>query len=196
MGGGYGWRSVLVLLSIVFLGSSAGSPACAADRLNGNGNARPLPVIEVWKGRRLMELREGDQVLRQFEVALGHSPTAHKHIRGDTRTPVGHYRVCGKKPASQFHRFLGLNYPNADDAERGYRDQLISAREWADIFVASLRYDMPSWNTALGGAVGIHGRGGRTRSGDWTKGCIAVSDEEIDFIYDRVPVGTSVIINE
>jgi hypothetical protein len=91
---------------------------------------------------------------------------------------------------------LGLNYPNTDDAERGYHNGMISAREWADLFLANLRFDTPPFHTALGGAVGIHGRGGVARSGDWTKGCIAVSDEEIDFIYDRVSVGTPVLINE
>lgn len=197
MGGGERLRAGVVGLGCLLVAVvSAVSMARAADNGSGNGSSRTLPVIEVWKGRRLMELREGDHVVRQFEVSLGYSPTAQKRIRGDTRTPIGRYNVCGKKPVSQFHRFLGINYPNAEDAERGYRDRVISAREWADLFVANLRYDTPTFRTALGGAIGIHGRGGRIRSGDWTKGCIAVTDEEINFIYDRVSVGTPVIINE
>jgi murein L,D-transpeptidase YafK len=156
----------------------------------------PLPVIEIWKQRRVMELRTGDQVIRQFQVALGRSPESTKRIRGDTRTPVGHYFISSKRPASNYHRFLGINYPNVDDAERGYRDRIISAHEWVDLFITNLRAKTPTWRTALGGAVGIHGQGGVARSGDWTKGCIAVSDEEIDFIYHRVPLGTAVIINE
>lgn len=196
MGGGQRCRAGVVVALAVAIGAGAGTPARAADITNGNGAARPLPVIEVWKGQRAMELREGEQVVRRFEVALGFSPAAHKRIRGDARTPSGQYFISRKNPASSFHRFLWINYPNADDAERGYRDQMISAREWAELFVANLRYETPTAGTALGGAVGIHGYGGRARSGDWTKGCIAVTDEEIDFIYNRVSVGTPVIINE
>lgn len=190
MGGGK--RTCVWVVAVALLSLSA--TTSLAQGVNGNGRA--LPVIEVWKGQRLMELREGDQVVRKFEVALGFSPASHKRIRGDARTPTGKYQVCRKNPGSQFHRFLGINYPNADDADRGYREHMISAREWADLFIADLRFDNPTWRTALGGMVGIHGYGDRDRSGDWTKGCIAVTNEEIDFIYDRVPVGTAVIINE
>lgn len=191
MGGG---KSILAVLTVVVGVLGIASNASLADGANGNG--RPLPVIEIWKGQRVMELRDGDQVVRKFEVALGFSPANHKRIRGDARTPTGRYHVSRKNPASQFHRFLGINYPNTEDAERGYRERAISVREWADLFIANLRFDMPSSGTALGGLVGIHGYGGRARSGDWTKGCIAVTDDEIDFIYDRVSVGTPVIINE
>lgn len=191
MGGG---KSLLALWAVVGWVVMSAWTAAFAQGVNGNGRA--LPVLEIWKGQRVMELREGDQVVRKFEVALGFSPANHKRIRGDARTPTGRYHISRKNPASQFHRFLGINYPNTEDAERGYREHAISVREWADLFIANLRYDMPSAGTALGGLVGIHGYGGRMRSGDWTKGCIAVTDEEIDYIYERVSVGTPVIINE
>ena len=155
-----------------------------------------LPVIEIWKQRRLMELREGGEVLRQFGVAIGIDTYSFKRKQGDWRTPVGRYFVCEKHPSGNFHRFLGISYPNEVDAERGYAEGLIGPWEWAEIYIPSLRGRAPSWRTALGGRVGIHGEGGQYREGDWTHGCIAVTDSEIEYLYARVPVGATVIINE
>jgi murein L,D-transpeptidase YafK len=155
------------------------------------------PLIEIWKAQRTLQLRRGDSLIGQFRVALGQQPRYGKETQGDGRTPVGRYYISDKNAGSRFHRFLGISYPNVDDAERGYRRRLIDANEWADIFFANLRGDAPPSRTVLGGRVGIHGYGGRPYLPiDWTEGCIAVSDDDIEFIYDRVSVGTPVIINE
>jgi murein L,D-transpeptidase YafK len=155
------------------------------------------PVIEVWKADRRMELREGGVMLRQFRIALGSQPRFGKEVQGDGRTPVGRYYISIKKPESRFHRFLGLSYPNEDDADRGYRRGLIDATEWASIFFANLRGDQPPASTILGGRVGIHGYGGRPYLPiDWTEGCIAVSDDDIEYLYTHTAVGTPVLIHE
>jgi len=155
------------------------------------------PVIHVWKARHEMWLQEGDRVVRTFRVALGTDPKAGKLLRGDHRTPEGQYYICEKRPQSRFHRFLGISYPNVDDAERALTAHLISADEWASIFFATLRQTTPPWHTVMGGDVGIHGYGGREPVAfDWTEGCIAVSDADIDYLYDRVSVGTRVIISD
>jgi murein L,D-transpeptidase YafK len=164
-------------------------------------SSRPGPQselrIHVWKTQHEMWLQDGDRILRKFTVALGREPTAGKVMRGDGRTPQGRYYVCEKRPQSRFHRFLAISYPNIDDAERAFAEHLITADEWADIFVANVRQTQPPWSTPLGGDVGIHGYGGRRPiAADWTKGCIAVSDADIDYLYDRVPLGTPVIISE
>jgi murein L,D-transpeptidase YafK len=154
-------------------------------------------TIHVHKTRHEMRLQEGDRVLRTFQIALGKQPTAGKVIRGDGRTPEGRYYVCEKRPRSRFRRFLGISYPNVDDAEKAYAERLISADEWADIFFANLRQTVPPWSTALGGRVGIHGYGGREELPvDWTQGCIAVSDADIDYLYGVVPLGTPVVIGD
>jgi murein L,D-transpeptidase YafK len=128
---------------------------------------------------------------------LGSQPREGKRVQGDGRTPVGRYYISDKNPDSRFHRFLGLSYPNADDAERAYHHQMIGVTQWADIFLANMRGETPPWHTVLGGRVGIHGAGGRPDVPiDWTQGCIAVSDDDIDFIFDHTPIGTPVIINE
>jgi murein L,D-transpeptidase YafK len=155
------------------------------------------PTIEVWKSRREMQLRDGAQVLQRFQVALGIQPKAPKRMRGDLRTPVGRYFISAKRPSKEFYRFLGISYPNVVDAERGYKDRLIDARQWGVIFLANLRGNSPTWQTPLGGMVGIHGYGGRPHIVvDWTEGCIAVGNDEIEVLYDAVSVGTPVLIHE
>ena len=170
--------------------------ASLSNGTNGSGMYE-YPVIEIWKARRKLQLRQGDALLGEFRVVLGQQPRDGKEMQGDGRTPVGRYYISDKNPDSRFHRFLGISYPNETDADRGYRRGLIGVEQWADIFLANLRGDAPPAHTALGGRVGIHGSGGRPNVPiDWTEGCIAVSDDEIEYIFQRVPLGTPVIINE
>jgi murein L,D-transpeptidase YafK len=161
------------------------------------GAADPRMELEVWKGKREMWLKFGNRVTRKFPVVLGRQPVATKLRQGDLRTPVGKYYVCEKRSRSRFRRFLGISYPNVDDAERGFSDHLITADQWADILFANLRRQVPPWRTPLGGRIGIHGHGGRQMIGaDWTEGCIAVGDDEIEYLYRVVPVGTPVTIHD
>ena len=182
------WRSILTgLMALGAIGT-----ARAADL----GIVPGRPVLEIWKSQRRMELRYGDIVDRQFRVSLGRAPHFGKEERGDYRTPVGRYYIAYKKP-SRFHRFLGLSYPNIDDAEKGYQRGLINADQWADIYFANLTGETPTSGTPLGGMVGIHGFGDRDYLPiDWTEGCIAISNGEIEYLYELLPVGTPVIINE
>jgi len=155
------------------------------------------PLLEVWKSRRRMALYEDGAVVREFEIVLGRDPERRKARQGDHRTPVGRYFITDKKGSSRFHRFLGINYPNLDDAERGYRRGLIDARQWADVYFANVSGRGTTSSTRLGGNVGIHGFGHRPYIPvDWTEGCIAVSNEEADFLYEHLPVGTPVVIHE
>jgi len=187
-----GWSMAAVLVVIGAAGTSRGQQY--AD-YGSNGTAGS-PILEVWKQQRRMELRQGDRMLREFRVVLGTDPRFAKQYRGDNRTPVGRYYIS-EKHVSQYHRFLGLSYPNVDDAERGYSRGLIDAGEWADVFLANLSGGAPPWRTPLGGRVGIHGFGDRPfLTVDWTEGCIAVRNEDIEYLYDVVPVGTAVVINE
>jgi hypothetical protein len=194
------WKERVLTLAVAVC-VSAGLSQASASELNGaarealNGSAQP--TLEVWKAKREMWLKYGDRVMRSFRISLGTNPVATKLHRGDGRTPVGSYYVCEKRPSKRFRRFLGISYPNVDDAERAFAAQLISADQWADILFANLRKRVPPWRTALGGWVGIHGHGGRRTMGiDWTEGCIAVSDRDIDYLYGVIPVGTPVIIHD
>ncbi len=182
------WRSVVAVLMLIGVAGVTLAEEYAP-------RAAGPPTLEIWKAKRHMELRRGEQVLREFRISLGPAPSHPKEVRGDSRTPVGRYYITGKKP-SRFHYFLGLSYPNVEDAERGYQHGLIDAQQWADIYFANLRGDTPSARTALGGWVGIHGFGDRPYLPvDWTQGCIAVSNDDAEYLYQVVSVGTPVIIN-
>ena len=197
MSGVVRWMGVLGTLLVLGTGTTAAAGEMIAAVTDASVGSVAYPIIEIWKSQRRMELRQGDAVLGQFRVALGQQPRWGKELQGDGRTPVGRYYVSEKKAESRFHRFLGISYPNVDDAGRGYRRGLIDAGQWADIFFANLRGDAPPWHTVLGGRVGIHGYGDRPYVPiDWTEGCIAVSNDDIELIYDRASLGTPVIINE
>jgi murein L,D-transpeptidase YafK len=114
-----------------------------------------------------------------------------KERRGDSRTPEGDFRVVVKNEKSQFYLSLGLDYPNREDAARGLRDGLITRAEYDRIVRAIRRKGIPPWDTALGGEIYIHGGG---TANDWTAGCAALENADMQELFDAVPVGTPVRI--
>jgi murein L,D-transpeptidase YafK len=158
--------------------------------------------IVVWKQRRVLEVLNTNRVIRRYAISLGISPVGGKEVRGDGKTPVGRYYVYEKRPSNRFRWFLALNYPDSEDADRAFEAGRISADTWADIWIADRTGQTPPWDTPLGAFVGIHGTGANGRkaklrlASDWTDGCIAVSDRDIEDLYALVPVGTAVEIHE
>ena len=147
-------------------------------------NRRPLklplgdPRLVVKKGARRLELFSGGERVRVRRVVLGFSPE-------------GEFYVCLKNDRSNFYLSLGLNYPSAEDAERGLRDKLITPAQARRITRASAAKQCPPWNTALGGEIFIHGGG---TGSDWTAGCVALENEHIKELFDSLPNGTPVRI--
>ncbi len=188
------WRLVVAL--VVALLPHALSRAGATDALESwLEGAQPPYRLEVVKSTRQMHLWYGGSILRTYAIALGKEPNGSKEYRGDNRTPVGRYYVVEKKPSRKFHRFLGLNYPNLQDAERALTRGWIDEPLWSEIFFADLNRTIPPQSTPLGGRVGIHGYGGRPELPvDWTEGCIAVRDADIEYLYETLPIGTRVDI--
>ncbi|MGA7831878.1 MAG: L,D-transpeptidase family protein [Terracidiphilus sp.] len=134
--------------------------------------------ILILKKDHVMELLAGGKVIRSYKVALGRGGLAPKEREGDARTPEGHYTIDAKSAASHYHKAMHVSYPNAADRARAAR-----------------------LGVAPGGSIMIHGLpngegwiGAAHRLYDWTLGCIAVTDEEIDEIFKLVPVGTPVEI--
>jgi len=133
--------------------------------------------VQVYKGARRMLLWSRGQVIRAYDVALGFSPVGPKWREGDGRTPEGRYEIDWRNPESEFYLSLHISYPNAADAA-----------------AARARGVSP------GGAIMIHGEGitlasnARPRHGDWTNGCIAVSNAEMEEIWSLVPDGTPIDI--
>ena len=149
------------------------------------------PQIVVSKSKRQLWLRAGGEVVRTYKIALGTNPVDDKVRQGDRSTPEGDFYVCVKNTRSNFYLSLGLSYPNAEDAERGLRDKLITRAERNRIVRAIQNKQRPPWDTALGGEIFIHGGG--TES-DWTWGCIALANPDIKELFDAVPMGTPVRI--
>jgi murein L,D-transpeptidase YafK len=193
------FRATTIQMRMTALAMSAAALVLSgvAARHAGAEWAQPGQELFIWKSRRLMVLREGDEIVRRFEIVLGIEPDDPKLRRGDNRTPEGTYFVSEKQTQPSFRRFLGLSYPNVSDAERALHGSLISQEEWADILFANLRGETPPWNTRLGGRIGIHGYGDRPELNiDWTKGCIAVRNDDIEYLYARIRIGTQVHIKE
>lgn len=152
-----------------------------------------VPRITVDKSERLLTLHDGDSVIKTYKIGLGGAPNGHKLREGDQRTPAGRYYLCTRTEATPFHLFIGLNYPNAADARAGLADGRIDRSTAAKIIESETRRGQPDWNTALGGAVGIHGMGS---FGDWTLGCIAVDNADIEEIWSATWYWTPVDITE
>ena len=127
----------------------------------------------VWKEARQMQLLHHDRVLMQVPISLGFAPNGHKLRRGDGRTPEGDYVIDRRNPNSAFHLSLGISYPDMNDR--------LVAREAGD---------------DPGGDIFIHGKGPRFANarGDWTAGCIAVTDRQMEQIYAMVRTATPITI--
>jgi murein L,D-transpeptidase YafK len=145
---------------------TAAPPAVTADR------------VVVAKADRRLTLYRGAQVLRTYKVALGWNPVGHKEEEGDGRTPEGVYVIDARNAQSAFHRSLHVSYPNADDRRRAARRRV---RPGGAIMI----HRLPNGLGALGAAHAAR---------DWTAGCIAVTNDEIEEIWRLVPNGTRIEI--
>ena len=125
----------------------------------------------VNKQRRELLLLRGEALLRSYRVAIGRDPIGHKAREGDCRTPEGSYVIDRRNPNSAFHLSLHISYPNEADRERA---RALGCDAGCDIM--------------------IHGGKERLQS-EGTRGCIAVTDEEIEEIWSLVEEGTPIQIN-
>jgi murein L,D-transpeptidase YafK len=154
--------------------------------------------IVVAKQARTLSLILHDRVERNYPIVLGRNSAADKAVEGDHATPLGEFYICAKNPRSKYFLSLCISYPNAEDAQRGLAAGLIAAQEYAEILEAIRAKRMPPQHTRLGGEIYIHGRGTLKRGMgevDWTRGCIALDDADMQHLYDHVPLGTPVSIN-
>ena len=160
-------------------------------KLEGNAEPGSEMRIVVRKSKRKLELLRGSHIVFEYDIALGRVPEGDKTVEGDGKTPEGEYYIFGKNPKSNYHLGLGISYPNIEDAERGFQDGLLSEDERDLISAAIEAGKMPPQKTRLGGEIYIHGGGNNT---DWTQGCVALNDSEIDELYRSVILGTAVTI--
>lgn len=157
-----------------------------------------ITALEVRKAERSLLVRCDDGSEIQLQAALGREPRGPKVRQGDMRTPEGTYRIAGPPRESRFHLFLPIDYPSESDARRGHAEGLISEGELRAIVAAWSELRLPPQHTALGGHLGLHGEGprwqGDSKGLDWTMGCVALSDADIERVARRVGPGTPVTI--
>ena len=159
--------------------------------------------LVISRSSQELKIMEGEQIVRQFHISYGKGGKGAKRILGDSKTPLGVYKIINFKGNSKFYFFMQLDYPNLLDAWYGYKNKIISATEFKNITIAIKNNDIPPQNTKLGGYIGIHGLGDTTdkklaihNEMNWTQGCIAMTNEEINDLKKYVDIGTRVIINE
>ncbi len=172
---------------------SVRAEATTARFLAAKGLERPPErlSIEIAKAARRLALVTPEGELASFPVGLGGAPEGAKLEEGDLKTPEGEYYVCTRNDRSRFHLFLGISYPGPEDAARGRALDWIDAGAERAILEAWRRRARPPWKTRLGGEVGIHGFGAGS---DWTLGCIALEDEDVEVVWGLAPLGTRVRI--
>ncbi len=165
----------LALAGLLGLTGCASAPPPVSHKTPGR-----VDQVVVRKSQRQIELYSRGEIVRKYRVALGGSPNGHKYREGDQRTPIGDYVLNWRNPNSNYYKAIHISYPNE-------RDKLVSRQ---------LGYNP-------GGNIMIHGLPNYIQSEsmrrlytntDWTHGCIAVQNHEIDEIWKLVPDGTPIRI--
>ena len=146
-------------------------PALAAEKVD---------LVRAHKAERRLELIGDGKVLRSYSIALGGDPVGHKHQEGDQRTPQGRYILDWRNPDSIAHRSIHISYPNADD--------LAAAK--------ARNVDADSMIMIHGQANGFGWWGWLLQLVDWTDGCIAVTNSDMDEIWAMVADGTPIEIEQ
>ncbi len=149
------------------------------------------PRILVKKTQRQLLLFSAGKLVRIYHIGLGLNPSGDKVRQGDRRTPEGDFYIFTKNDRSAFYLSLGISYPNGPAAERGLRDNLINKIQYDGILRALRARRAPPQNTLLGGDIYIHGNGAGS---DWTWGCVALENQDIQELFKAVSVGTPVTI--
>ncbi len=162
------FRTVMVLVALTFL------TACAADSKFKSYSGPAITQVQVHKKARKLYLLHGKQIVKQYDVDLGNQPIGAKKFEGDGKTPEGLFFIDRQNPNSRYHLSVGISYPRPEDVE----------------FAAAQ-------GRRAGGDIFIHGQGAEGRAAkksDWTAGCIAVKDEEIEDIYAMLQPGVPIFI--
>ncbi len=165
-----GSRAMKLLRILLLVMAGLALTACSSKFRTYNGPS--VTSIQVHKADRKIYLLHNDKVLESYDVALGGVPLGHKQFEGDGKTPEGIYYISHRNPQSTYHLSLGISYPN--DVDRAAAEAL---------------------GKAPGGDIFIHGGPTyKTTKRDWTAGCIAVTDRQIEQIYAMVKPGTPIFI--
>lgn len=136
--------------------------------------------LVIDKAERKMRLMDGNEVRFACRIALGREPVGAKEAEGDGRTPEGTYRICLVKEEGKYGRSLALSYPGMEDAQKAFSEGRIDERTLENIRLAHQENRRPPWGSPLGGEIYIHEGGSET---DWTQGCIALDEKDMDELF-------------
>lgn len=158
---------------------------------------------EIWlsvdTASKTLHVMAGQHPIESFDrIAIGRRGASHDKARGDDKTPLGEYRIGWINERSRFHRFFGFTYPNLHIARRAFARGLIGGDTLEEIMAAHLDHAVPPQGTPLGGRIGIHGLGNADPTVhelfDWTHGCVALTNRQVDRLAQWVKKGTLVVI--
>jgi murein L,D-transpeptidase YafK len=173
-------KKIIGLSTLSFFGFSSLILLFSNYIIDPNPSIMYADKVVVHKTKRILYLYNNNKVIFSCKISLGTNPVGNKEMEGDRRTPVGTYKLDWRNPHSKYHKSIHISYPNQKDKER-----------------AALK------NVSPGGLIMIHGiRDGIGWIGklhllkDWTHGCIAVTNKEMDIIWKKVKDGTPIEILE
>lgn len=200
-----------------FLAMALSLPAVASAAVSAPSQTAPSDLIETMLARAhiprhtnelwvlvddqeaALSVFRGNTLVERFApISLGRSGAKTQRVRGDNVTPLGEFRINRFNYQSQWRTFMGIDFPTPAHARMALEKGIYSQADYENYFDYYRRNGHPPQDTALGGAIGIHGLGsadpdihGRFH---WTQGCVAVTNEQIDRLTDLVGVGTRVVI--
>lgn len=147
--------------------------------------------VVVRKSKRNVALCSKGALVKNFRSGLGFAPTGTKEKQGDGKTPEGVFYAADLLPTSEYYKAFLFSYPTKDDAARGLAAGLITQADKDAIDAAQGSCAVPPQDTALGGAVEIHGDGS---SKDWTVGCVALDNTGIDALWATIAKGDTLVV--
>jgi murein L,D-transpeptidase YafK len=152
--------------------------SCSSANSNEPNRIANVSSVVVEKSDRELHLMAGAQIIKTYRIALGGTPIGPKQVEGDGKTPEGRYVIDSRNPKSSFYKSLHLSYPSASDIAHA---ATLGKRLGGDIMIHGIK-------NGLGWVGRLH------RMSDWTQGCIAVTDAEIEEIWVSVADGTPIEI--
>jgi murein L,D-transpeptidase YafK len=189
----------LIITLVLFLFSPY-SEAAADTGSAGGQLPSDRTLILIKKSTQTLSIIQNGKPIHSYPCSFGVNPNGDKEQLGDNKTPEGHFYVTDKSTLDNHpylgKKWLGISYPDIAHAETGLKQALIDMYQYQSILRANERGSMPPQNTALGGWIGIHGgRDELTKTGvNWTEGCIALLEKDLDELYSLIDTGTEIII--
>ena len=155
-------------------------------------------VLVDTQSQTVSVLQAGQTLLQLKGAAFGRGGVSDVRLRGDGRTPLGSFHVVSINRNSPFHLYFGLDYPTVEQAAAGYIQGLIDKVAFDEIVQAISEGRVPPQDTPLGGNIGIHGVGNGSlrvhQRFNWTQGCVALTNAQIEKLAPWLVIGTRVVI--